>query len=80
MNTNNQGYAAGGLLPDDFFTFIKVSALLGFIASLVLISALIYKGMEKLVGPEEVKKYRWLIVVADVVVLLVFIFMYIIIF
>lgn len=77
---NNAGYAAGGLLPDEFLTFVKVSAVLGFLAALALVSALVYKGIEKLVGPEEAKKYRWAVVLVDVIVLLVFIFMYVVVF
>jgi hypothetical protein len=45
-----------------------------------LVSALVYKGIEKLVGPEEAKKYRLAVVVVDVIVLFTFGFMYIVIF
>ncbi len=81
MSTGNKtGYAAGGLLPDDFYDFIKVSAILGFIAALVLVSALVYKGIQKAVSPEEAKKYRWVVVAVDVAVLLIFGFLYLIFF
>jgi hypothetical protein len=80
MPANNKTEYSEGLLPDDFLTFIKFSAVLGFIAALVFVSALVYKGVEKLVGLEEAKKYRWVVVVVDVVVLFIFGFMYIVLF
>lgn len=71
---------AGGLLPDDFITFIRMSAIAGFIAALALTSALVYKIVEKFVGKERARKFRLIIVIADVVILLVFIFIYLVIF
>jgi amino acid transporter len=80
ISVDSKADYTGGLLPPEFVTFIKVSAILGFIAALALTSALVYKGIKKLVGPEEAKKYRRIIVIADVVILLVFFFIYLIIF
>lgn len=70
----------GGILPPDFIAFIQVSAVLGFIATLVLTTAVVYKYLGKVLGEERVKKYRSVFVIADVVVLLVFIFIYIVVF
>jgi hypothetical protein len=77
---NSKADYTGGLIPPEFITFIRISAILGFIAALALTSALVYKGVEKLKGKEEAKKYRWAIVIADVVIFLIFIFIYIILF
>lgn len=77
MSTNNkEGLAAGGLLPDDFYEFLRVSAIMGMIAALVLVSALIYKAVEKYYGPEQAKKFRWVILVVDIVILFIFGFIY----
>lgn len=78
MPTNQKVEYAGGLLPKSFIDLIQIAAILGFLSALALVSALVYKGIEKLVGPEEAKKYRLIIVIVDVVVLLVFIFMYLV--
>ena len=78
MNTKTE--YGGGLLPPEFLTFIKVSAILGFIAALVFTSALVYKGVVSLVGPEEAKKYRWVVVVVDLAILSIFGFMYVVLF
>lgn len=80
MITDPETDYSGGLLPQEFITFIRISALLGFIAALALTSALVYKGIQKLVGPDEAKKYRWAVVVGDVIILFVFIFIYLVIF
>lgn len=56
MSTNTNTEYVRWLLPKDFVTFIKMTAIFGFIASLVLVSALVYKGIEKVVMPEEAKK------------------------
>lgn len=80
MPTNSQVEYSGGLLPLEFVSFIKFSAILGFIAALALTSALVYKGIQKVVGPEEAKKYRWVVAVVDVVVLFIFIFIYLVFF
>lgn len=69
---------SGGLLPSDFVTFIRISAIAGFIASLVLVSALVYKMVEKHIGKERAKKFKLIIVAIDIVVLFVFIFIYLI--
>ncbi len=66
----------GGLLPENFLTFVQVSAILGFIATLALCSVLVYKGVEKFIGAEKAKEYRWLVLVVDIVVLFIFIFIY----
>jgi hypothetical protein len=69
-----------GIMPGEFFIFIKLTAILGFLAALALTSALVYKGIEKLVGPEGAKKYRWVVVVGDMVIFFVFLFIYLIFF
>lgn len=70
----------GGLLPSEFVNFIQVSAVTGFIAALVLTTAVAYKYLGKLLGEERIKKYRWIFVIADIIILLVFIFIYLIVF
>lgn len=80
MPVNSQEKYAGGLIPDDFVTFIKFSAILGFLAALALTSALVYKGIVKLVGPEQAKKYRWAVVIGDVIIFLIFLFIYLVFF
>ncbi len=80
MPVNQNVESSAGLLPGEFLTFIKVTAVLGFIAALVLTSALVYKGIEKLVGPEEAKKYRWTVVIGDIIVFFVFLFIYLLFF
>jgi hypothetical protein len=77
---NSKTDYAGGLLPPEFLSFIKFSAILGFIAALVLTSAIVYKVIEKIVGKEEAKKYRWAVVIVDLVVLFIFIFIYVVFF
>lgn len=80
MPVNTQPQNSNGLLPPEFLSFIRFTAALGLFAALALTSALVYKGIEKLVGPEEAKKYRWVVVVGDIVVFFVFIFIYLIFF
>ncbi len=80
MRTNQEIEQSTSLFPDEFLTFIKVAAVLGFIAALVLTSALVYKGIEKLVGPEEAKKYKVIVVIGDVIVFFVFLFIYLVFF
>ena len=76
MLTNTNAEYAGGIIPNDFVTFIKVIAILGFFACLAFVSALVYRGIRKVIGPEEAKKYRWVVVVVDIAVLFIFGFMY----
>ena len=74
---NSKAESAGGLLPPEFIYFVKLSAILGFIAALALTSALVYKGVEKIFGKENAKKYRWIVILVDILVLIVFAFIYI---
>ncbi len=71
---------ADGLVPKDVVDFIKFAAILGFLSSLALVSALVYKGIQILVGEEKAKNYKWVVLVVDVLVLLIFIFIYLIFF
>lgn len=70
----------GGILPPDFLSFVRFTAVVGFIAALVLTTAVIYRSLGKLLGEEKVKKFRWVFVVIDIVILLVFVFIYLVVF
>ncbi len=70
----------GGILPPDFLSFVRFTAVVGFISALVLTTAVVYKALGKLLGEEKVKKYRWVFVLIDIVILLVFIFIYLVVF
>jgi hypothetical protein len=70
----------GGILPPDFLSFIQFTAVVGFISALVLTTAVVYKSLGKLLGEERVKKFRWVFIVIDVVILFVFFFIYLVVF
>jgi hypothetical protein len=73
-------YTAGGILPPDLISFIRFTSVVGFISALVLTTAVFYKSLGKKLGEEKVKKYRWVFVLVDVVILFAFIFIYVVVF
>jgi len=66
----------GGLMPPEFLEFVRVCAIMGFIAAEALVSALVYKGIGKLYGYDRAKKYKWKIVIADVIIFFIFLYIY----
>ena len=68
------------LLPPVFLTFIKVTAILGFLSAGALIVALVYKGFKKVFGEEKAKKYRWVFIAVNIPLLFLLVYIFFIFF
>lgn len=68
------------LLPSGFYTFIRVTAVLGYFAAGAFIVGLVYKGFKKVTGEDNVKRYRLTFILLNIPLFFLFIYIFLLVF
>ncbi|KKR30617.1 MAG: hypothetical protein UT61_C0004G0044 [Candidatus Woesebacteria bacterium GW2011_GWA1_39_8] len=71
---------SGGLLPPEFLSIVKATAVMGFFAAGAMIIGLAYKGFKKVLGEEMAREYRFYFVLGTLPFIFILGYMFFVIF